>query len=72
MVVVAYAATLDGKPPTIVSDRDPIFLGAFWKEFFKLQGSKLCTSPGYHPQGDGLIEVVNRVLEAYLKSYAGN
>lgn len=63
---------LHGKPSTIVSDKDPIFLSAFWKEFFKLQGSKLCMSLGYHPQSGRQIEVVNRCLETFLKSFAGN
>ena len=40
---------LHGLPSTIVSDRDPIFLRTFQKEFFKLQGSKLCMSSWYHP-----------------------
>lgn len=44
---------LHGMPQTIVSDRDTIFLSAFWREFFKLQGPKLCMRLGYHPQSDG-------------------
>lgn len=39
---------LYGMPTLIVSDKGPIFLSAFWKELFKLQGSKLCMSYGYH------------------------
>lgn len=44
---------LHGVPASIVCDRDPVFMSTFWKEFFKLQGSKLCMSSGYHPQMDG-------------------
>lgn len=44
---------LHGMPATIVSHMDTIFLSAFWKEFFRLQGSKLCMGSGYHPQSDG-------------------
>lgn len=33
---------LHGMPSSIVSDRYPVFISAFWREFFRLQGSKLC------------------------------
>lgn len=39
---------LHGMSSSIVSDRDLVFISAFWREFFKLQGSKLCMSYGYH------------------------
>lgn len=40
---------LCGMPTFIVSNKDPIFISSFWKEFFKLQGSKLSLSSGFHP-----------------------
>ena len=44
---------LHGLPRTIVSDRDATFTSAFWRELFKLQGTKLAMSSTYHPQSNG-------------------
>ncbi|XP_070681753.1 uncharacterized protein [Malus domestica] len=58
---------LHGMPTTIVSDRDVVFLSSFWKEFFKLHGSKLCMSLGYHPQSDGQMELQSLASHSYHK-----
>jgi len=48
---VSQIFKLHGMPTSIVSDKDPVFISSFWKEFFLLQGTSLKMSTSYQPNG---------------------
>lgn len=58
-----------GIPRTIVSDRDPRFTSAIWRNLMKGWGSELRMSTSYHPQTDGQTENANKTLEIMLRAY---
>ena len=69
-VFVREYVRLHGIPNSIVSDRGRIFMGAFWRELHRLQGTKLNFTSAYHPESDGQTEVVNKRLANYLRCFA--
>ena len=60
---------LHGLPKDIVSDRGTLFTSKFWKSFLKLLSIQPNYSTAFHPQSDGQTEIVNAVLEQYLRMY---
>ena len=60
---------LHGLPDSIVSDRDPKFTSEFWKRLMQLSGIQLKMSSSRHPQTDGASEIMNRMVENYLRCY---
>jgi hypothetical protein len=51
-----------GLPRSIISEKYSRFLSTFWKTIWGLLGCHLKFSTAFHPQTNGQIEVVNRVL----------
>lgn len=52
-IFIKEIARLRGYPSSIVSDRGSVFLSSFWKDCFKLSGTKLKYITAFHPQPDG-------------------
>lgn len=61
---------LHGMPDSIITDRDPTFTSNFWNELFKLQGTTLKFSSAYHFQMDGQTEIVNKMVEQFLRCFS--
>lgn len=56
-------------PVSIVSNRGPQFVSAFWKAFYKILGITMSLSTADHPQTDGQTEVMNQYLVQRLRPY---
>ena len=66
--------TLHGLSESIVSDRDPRFTSAFFKEVFAILGLgvKRQMSTANHPQTGGQTERMNRVVEDILRAFVNH
>ncbi|MBW0510031.1 hypothetical protein O181_049746 [Austropuccinia psidii MF-1] len=53
----------------IISDRDPKFTSALWKNLHNLFGTKLSFSTAYQPQTDGLAERMIEKLEDMIRRF---
>ncbi|MBW0530075.1 hypothetical protein O181_069790 [Austropuccinia psidii MF-1] len=53
----------------IISERDPKFTPALWKNLHQLFGTKLSFSTAYHPQTDGLSERMIQTLEDMVRRF---
>ncbi|MBW0589601.1 hypothetical protein O181_129316 [Austropuccinia psidii MF-1] len=53
----------------IISERDPKFTSALWKNLHQLFGAKLSFSTAYHPQADGLAERMIQTLEDMVRRF---
>ncbi|MBW0546867.1 hypothetical protein O181_086582 [Austropuccinia psidii MF-1] len=51
----------------IISDRDPKFNSALWKNLHQLFGTKLSFSTAYHPHTDGLAERMIQTFEDMVR-----
>ncbi|PHJ26048.1 retrotransposon ty3-gypsy subclass [Cystoisospora suis] len=63
---------LHGFPTSVVSDRDPKFVSAFWRSFCEQLGIRRLLSTAAHPQTDGQTERTIRTLTQMLRGYVGD
>ncbi|SMY27936.1 unnamed protein product [Zymoseptoria tritici ST99CH_1A5] len=56
-------------PLTLISDRGPQFISAFWSRLCKLLGTSRKLSSSYYPETDGQSENTNKSMETYLRSF---
>ena len=59
-----------GVPRELLSDRGTSFLSKIMMEVYKLLGTHKVNTTAYHPQGDGLVECMNRSLLNMLSKSA--
>ena len=58
-----------GLPSSIISDRGRTFVSYFWDQLITRLGIKADLSTAYHPETDGQTEILNSILEQYLRAY---
>ena len=58
-----------GLPNFIIFDRGRPFVSHFWEQLTTRLGISADLSTVYHPETDGQTEIMNSVLEQYLRAY---
>jgi hypothetical protein len=58
-----------GPPSAITSDRDSRITSTYWAELCKHALIKRRISTAFHPQTDGQTEILNRIVENYLRAF---
>ncbi|MBW0482511.1 hypothetical protein O181_022226 [Austropuccinia psidii MF-1] len=58
-----------GVPRIIISERDPKFTSELWTNLYYMLGTKLAFSTAYHPQTDGLAEMMIQTMEDILRRF---
>ncbi|MBW0494281.1 hypothetical protein O181_033996 [Austropuccinia psidii MF-1] len=53
----------------IISDTEPKFTSALWTNLHNFFGAKLLFSTAYHPQTDGLAEIMIQILEEIIRRF---
>ena len=66
---IYYVYRIYGPPDTIVSDRGPQFVSAFWNEFTRILGIKLKLLTAVYPQTNRQTEIVNQYLDQRLRPF---
>jgi RNase H-like domain found in reverse transcriptase/Reverse transcriptase (RNA-dependent DNA polymerase)/Integrase zinc binding domain len=67
-----YVYRYYGPATTIVSDRGPQFVSAFWDEFNRILGTKIKLSTAFHPQTDGQTENANQYIDQRLRPFVNH
>ncbi|MBW0463434.1 hypothetical protein O181_003149 [Austropuccinia psidii MF-1] len=58
-----------GVSKMIISDRDPKFTSEFWTNLYDMLETKLAFYTAYHPQTDGLPEIMIQTMEEIIKRF---
>jgi len=61
-----------GLPNSIIMDRDPWWTSDFWKGVAQFLKTKMALSSAHHPQHNGQMEILNRLLITMLRAYVAD